>query len=465
MTKQTEKRIILLHILLLCISSGFNTHAQKQMFTGPTNFSDSVFDYSGRQFPISANFDSLVFKSTVLFFDSEFTLPVSFNKVRFENEVLFTDVNFQSGTKFSDALFEKEVEFTNAEFSSKNQNSMADFSNAEFKKPANFDNAKFYGFADFRYLKFNEVSFEKAEFRKGVDFLADTFFVNANFKEAVFDDIANFKFTVFKSDAIFKNAQFNGDVDFSSTVFSKRIDLSFVSKISDEIDLTMSVIPNNEPCSINLVGASIDKIRFRYKRFQLWFPEEKTNDAKSSLSLDYDLRASVYEAVLQKQKNSGFIESYEKLDKEYKEFKYTYSASNKSLVSWGEIQNWVDKHWWGYGYNKELIVINTIILYLLFSFLNVFFLEHMTRNVYNAEKINEYWDEAQSAGIKTFISSIPFSLFYTAQIFFGFKFDLEKLKYKENLSGWKIFNLVYFIIIFLSGLVCLAYLMNYVLTV
>lgn len=144
---------------------------------------------------------------------------------------------------------------------------------------------------------------------------------------------------------------------------------------------------------------------------------------------------------------------------------YTHSRSDNTKSGWGQLRNWIDKHWWGYGYSKELIVINSIILYLLFSFINTFFLKHLTTKVYKAEKINEYWEETKGSVAQIFIKSIPFSLFYTAQIFFGFKFDVDKLMYKENLQGWKIFNLVYFITIFLSGLICLAYLMNYVLTV
>ena len=131
-----------------------------------------------------------------------------------------------------------------------------------------------------------------------------------------------------------------------------------------------------------------------------------------------------------------------------------------------KILNWIDKNWWGYGYDKERIVWNTILIYLLLSLINTFWLKYLTTNVYTNQKIEELWVSRQSKNmVNKMFNSFWFSLFYTALIFFGLKFDLDKLKYKENLIGWKKLNLLYFFTIYLGGFVCLAYLANYIITI
>jgi hypothetical protein len=252
-------------------------------------------------------------------------------------------------------------------------------------------------------------------------------------------------------------AQFNDETHFLEDTLPKYLDFFYVNRIANEIDLTKSVInPKYDSCYINLTDAAIDKFRFRYKRFKLWFPSEDL--------IGYELKSNVYEELLLMQKREGFNQSYEILDKEYREFQYTDPEGDYSWF-WGQTLNWIDKNWWGYGYDKELIIRNVIIIYLLLSLINAFILKHLTVNVYIADNINEWRNETLGSRISKFFKSIPFSLFYTAQIFFGFKFDVDKLNYKENLQGWKIFNLIYFFIIYLGGFICLAYMANYIITV
>jgi hypothetical protein len=66
--------------------------------------------------------------------------------------------------------------------------------------------------------------------------------------------------------------------------------------------------------------------------------------------------------------------------------------------------------------------------------------------------------------IVIFLKRIPMSVFYTSIIFFVISIDLKKLKYKENLTGFKWLWLFYFGVIYISGLVCMGYLANFVLT-
>ena len=271
-----------------------------------------------------------------------------------------------------------------------------------------------------------------------------------------FPVIADFWYATFGKSLSFRSAKFLGETNFRGITLPHYLDFSQVTKIAHEIDLHKALSnPNYTTCNINLTDAAIEKFKFRYKRFTLWFPEED--------SIGYELIANVYEELLKIQKDRGYTQSFEKLDKEYKAFQYTHYESGKGL--WGHILNWVEKNWWDYGYGKELVVRNVILIFLIISLLNAFILKHLTRKVYMAPKISAWFDEVKGSRITVFFKTIPFSLFYTAQIFFGFKFDVENLNYRENLEGLKIFNLVYFISIFLSGIVCLAYLANYVITV
>ena len=75
----------------------------------------------------------------------------------------------------------------------------------------------------------------------------------------------------------------------------------------------------------------------------------------------YEIKANVYEELLANQKTEGSTQSYEILDKEYREFQYTDSESQYPQW-WGHTLNWIDKNWWGYGYDKELVIRNVLLI-------------------------------------------------------------------------------------------------------
>jgi Pentapeptide repeats (9 copies) len=390
-----------------------------------------------------------------LYSQEEIDTIVKYNTKKFDKDVGFFNKTFTAGANFDYKEFNSEFEISNSQFYDKENSNKASFSSSEFKGKVTLASVLFNTKTDFTYSIFNSiVLITNAKFNNVTKFTDAKFNDIVSFTGTEFNNETDFSNVIFGPKVFFNKAKINSDINFSNATLPEFLDFS-LTKISSEIDLTLSNTPTSGVCSINLVGASISSIRFRYKRFKLWFQEKDSSN--------YELKSSVYEALLNKQQSEGFTESYEKLDKEYKAFKYTDPGYKKG--KWGQLQNFIDKHWWGYGYNKELIVLNSILLYLIFSFFNSFILKHLTLKVYDSDKINEYWNETSGSKLTLFFKSIPFSLFYTAQIFFGYKFNMDKLKYKENLQGWKIFNLVYFITIHLSGLVCLAYLMNYILTV
>lgn len=471
-------------------------------FMFPADFEEARFtfksDFTRSQFDSTANFNKVKFNSLVSFCLADFSSDANFLGTEFKSVADFKGTKFISKAIFFAAKFESEVEFwrgkidLRADFASSRFYSTSVFYDIDFNANADFKWATFNDTAEFKLVNFAlRADFMETQFDSLVTFIETTFLSTAYFYKSVFDSKANFIMVQFDSTAYFsksmfnqtayfervrfnsetnfdwvqfdslacfKYSEFNSEVFINNTVLPEYLDLSHITKISNEIDLTTTIInPKYECCYINLTGSSIDKIRFRYNRFRLWFP--------SGDSIGYEFKANVYEQLLEKQKKEGFTQSYEALDKEYKEFQYIDSESRYSWII-GHSLNWINKKWWGYGYEKWRIIWNVFIIYLLFSFINVFILKHLITRVYVNQKIEKLRiSQTSNKWYNRVFNYFWYSLFYTAVIFFGVKFDMDKLKYEENLDGLKRLNLIYFFIIYLGGFVCLAYLANYIITV
>lgn len=426
-------------------TTGYKNH----VFRNKADFRHSTFmsrsDFSNANFDSVADFNFAYFNATADFTKTHFHSTAWFTKTHFDTKAGFIGAYFDSSADFNLANFSSTAYFIAAYFNGK-----TDFTKTHFHSTARFTEAHFHSTAEFLATRFDST----------VDFYATHFDRSANFKATHFNSTAVFWETRFDDTCSFKFAQFNDGVSFESDTLPEYLDFSNVTRIKNQIDLTRNIInPEYGICHINLTDASVEKFRFMYKGFRLWFPPSDT--------IDYEKKTNVYIQLLNVQKKEGFTESYEILDKEYKKLQYTdpdgpYSK-HKIL---GYALNWINKNWWGYGFNKELIITNVILILLLFSIINSFFLSHLTTHVYRNEKIKKMIDEQkQRSLLRRWFVSLPYSLFYTAIIFFSLKFDMEKLNYAENLNGWKIFNLAYFVLLYLGGLVCLAYLANYVITV
>jgi len=362
----------------------------------------------------------------------------NYNGVHFDTVANFYKTDFDSSANFIDTQFDSTADFGEAHF-----DSSANFRKARFTSAVNFTDAQFNSIAFFFDVKFNST----------VDFEETKFHLRANFVEANFDSTANFIEAQFDSIANFMGASFNSNSYFLFTKLPVYLDLSYVYNIREEIDLTESIINKKYGiCNINLINSNIDKIKFRYSRFKLFFPDYTEPEIKSN----------VYEKLLVKQNKEGFISSIEKLDKEYREFWYKEGGEYNKI--WGYFLNWINKTWWGYGYDKELIIVNTIFLFLFFFVINTFLFKHLVNKVYVIEKLQQWRQTISGSKIKIFFIQIPYSLFYTALIFFGLKFDLDQLKYQNNLKGIGIFSLLYFFVVYIAGLICLGYLANFIIT-
>ena len=408
-------------VTIALFSQNLQGNYEKHIFSDTANFSHSTFQ-------TKANFQQSVFFSSVNFQGVKFDSAVSFLSTEFHSNANFTFTQFISSSNFQNAIFDSAVIFLKTSFKSD-----VAFSIAKFKSIANFSDDEFDSLAVFSLAFFDSV---------------------AIFKNAKFNSKAEFIMTQFDKLANFENAKFYTGADFRKAKLPHILNLENSRIYDGELNLLDAIVnPDYNECKINLVNSDIEKIRLLYTDFELYLPD----------SINADIKSNVYERLLLNQQKNGYISSIEKLDKEYQMFKYLESGKYNKI--WGVFLNWVNKIWWDYGYNKILIIRNTLYLFIIFTVINSLFFKWIITNLYEMKKIVETRNLIQTKNkFYLFFRILPLSFFYTGIIFFGLKFDLNKLRYSENFQGLKFFNLIYFLLIYLSGLVCLGYLANYILS-
>jgi len=394
-------------------------------------------NYRFDHFKSKANFSRANFDSVANFRRSYFDLEADFYDAHFDSVAVFNGANFDSVADFNDANFDSEVYFTLAQFKSE-----ANFSRANFDSVADFIHTRFYSVADFFGAHFDsEADFGWAKFDSV-----------ANFSDAKFYSVADFFGVHFDSEVYFNGAHFDSEVYFQYAYLPQVLNFNKVEINGEIIDFTNSLVDSipDKRCRIYLYGTDISKLNLRYEMFKLMFED----------SIPFDLKSNVYEKLLKQTELLGYKKSYEILDKEYKEITYLEGFEKPKWF-----RNWLEKNWWGYGYNKELIIRNTILLFLFFSFTNCLLFSYISSNVYEIPRLLKTRNEIESKNkFLLYLKIFPIAAFYTGFIFFGLSFSIDKLKYSENLKGWRILNLIYFFTVYLVGIVCLGYLANYVLS-
>lgn len=202
----------------------------------------------------------------------------------------------------------------------------------------------------------------------------------------------------------------------------------------------------NRTIHLRIPSKDVDKIDFEYHNFKLYFRGDQT----------YDDKVGVYTALLESFKRKGYSSSYEKLDKEFQEFKFIESGKL------GDLTNWVVKNWWDYGYNKSLVFRNAIILNVLFFVINIFFFSKLINHGYNIRKfvlVNSSLEKKYATSrVRLVLAKIPYVFLYTSYIFWGLRLDIN------NLGIHKIGLFFYVLIQYVCGVICLAYLANLIIT-
>lgn len=366
--------------------------------------------------------------------------------------------------KFQGAFNLASSEVDNAEFNLSEFNKIGDFDSTQFNGRANIDNVTFNGLANFLRAQFkgranfggtvfkdecimegstfeSDALFFNCNFQGYADFINTKFLEQAHFSGAEFGSRAVFGSSVFAQEASFKGVKVLDDLTFSNTVFLDNLDFSNATNIKNRIDLT---VVNTDTIKdgmktrrgINLTNSDIAKFKIDYSLFYLEFDS----------SASYEYRSNVYQTLLNTFKNDGYTESYEILDKEYKDF--AYDKKNMWFI------RTLDKYWWDYGYAKQYIFYWTFGFLAWFTLCNFFLYPFLQREVY---KINHIETNFKSSKWKVG-QRLYYSLVYTSVLFFSISVKLDNLKYKHWLA------VAYIFLIYVLGIICLAYTANFVIT-
>ena len=354
-------------------------------------------------------------KDPLYFIAVEVKQPASFKSSTFRQMVYLDSVQFDKMTSFSSANFNEGTEVIGANFKD-----YCDFTSTIFTKGVDFTGTKFTQQTDFSGSNFlSTVDFSEVEFNKKISF---------------------------------NNLQFSpgSEIIFTGTFLPDTIDFSFnTQKINGGIDLTVAKFRDSgqvteKPRYIVLYKTDISQFHLDYIHFRLLVPDSvKSPDDTVKRKVSDDEKESMYEGLLNNFNLHGQKESYRKLDIEYRRFKF--------YKKWWTIPfYWIDLVWWNFGYNKELVFLWTMFLILLYSTINYPRLEYLNNNVYTVDKIPEDYSSISSP------RRYWYSFVYTAVLFFKFTLNTEKLKFNH------IGATIYILMIYTSGLVCLAYMANFI---
>ncbi len=349
------------------------------------------------------------------FISLEVKQPASFKSSTFQQMVFLDSVQFDKVASFSSAVFNEGTEAINSVF-----NDYSDFTSATFNKSVDFTGSKFKHQTDFSGSSFlNTIDFSDVEFGRKMSFTNLQFFP--------------------ETQLIFEGSFLPDTIDFSFNT----------QKINYEIDLTVAKFADSgqipeKPHYIILYKTDISRFRLDYIHFRLLVPDSiRSPEGNAPIRLTVDEKEAMYEGLLNNFNLHGQKESYRKLDIEYRRFKF--------YKKWWSVPfYWIDLVWWNFGYNKELVFLWTIFFAALFTSINYPRLKHLNDNVYTVDKIPE--DFTQISRPRKYW----YSFVYTAVIFFKVTMNTEKLKF-NHIGGT-----IYILLIYTTGLLCLAYMANFI---
>lgn len=313
----------------------------------------------------------------------------------------------------------------------------------------------------------------------------------ASFKKSIFEKQVhienssvdcNFDFSdcQFSRSLTFKNIEAGDkfDVIFNNSVLPDTIFLNTNTGIANEIDLTVANYNDSsrweryerdwnisdkdhfrnfrankyyKKIVLNFYRSDISKFHLEYPYFKLLLIDPENGE-----KLSKDETTAIFEALLKNFKDHGQLLSYELCDVDYKD----YIWHNRPLyIRWfGKIS----KAWNNYGYAKER-VFGWILLFLaVFTIITYRLFDPLSRDVYPISNIPKQpllkYVDLSPTGLKHFRNRLWYSFVYTAIVFFLFSMKVEKINYsKKDLVA-------YLMVVYTTGIVCLAYMANYVIT-
>lgn len=329
------------------------------------------------------------------------------------------------------------------------------FSNSTFTQKVRFSDAVFQDTTNFLNDSFQKkVSFSRATFQKQADFYNVVFQEKVNFFETAFRQEANFYKAVFKQTADFSRLRLtdSSSFNFGLCILPDTISFLDIYPIKKDIDLLVIAFDSSRfgdtgshrPYQINLYKSDISKFHLNYTYFRLLLKDFKGTD------LPRDEAISLYEQLLKNFKDRGQQESYRKLDIEYQQYKW---HTKDWYVRWFRI---VPDWWWQFGYAKQRVFGWTVFLLFLFTLLTLPMLPFLQKSIYPLEALSKarhpyyHWRR-----------QMWYSFVYTGTLFFKLTLKTEHIKFGSKPKH--IMGTLYVLLVYTLGVVCLAYMANFVL--
>jgi hypothetical protein len=377
----------------------------------------------GNKFKSSVDFGSSTLKENLIF---------TFNSLQDSSFVDFYNTNLPPIIDFSDnANIEHEIDFTLANFDSLNYYN---------EKNRSWHYVNVFG-SDIPKLKIDYSHFRLCFWNNSVEidldsisnlktivgpnytqyltFNGEKIGLKSKFSDAVYQNLLSnrlFKAYLFK---IFPSFRYGYSPGFTSTLFTS-------------VRAVFGIYPTfDNPATRSFVKMNL----------------EKYTDFSTPLA-DEDI-ISIYEQMIKKFALNGQKTSEKLLDVEYQDF---------------QNGNFILPHIWNcYGYHKEWIFYWTGIFLALFTVITFFKVDKLNSVVYRIENIptaasfQEIKRKKLIIQLKLIAIRIWLSFVYTSSIFFLFLLKIDKIKF----SYWR--GSVYLIIMYTTGIVCIAYLTSFVL--
>jgi len=300
-----------------------------------------------------------------------------------------------------------------------------------------FDSTIFSGLINFDSAHINSINLSIDSFANDISFVQTVVFQNPNFSHSIFRGNVNFcnfslnfghidfSYAKFYKTIYFRNLTLygdNADFVFDNAILPDTLDFSYNPRIRNEVDLTTANISQfiNSKEGFHYIfifHSDISKFHFNYQNFKLLFIDPLTH-----YSLSQEDRNFLYESLLKNFKDRGQLLDYKLLDIEYHQYQW---HSKSILYRWtGKIVELLDN----YGYDNERVFTWIFILLVIFTIINSFFLNKLTKNIYKLERIDIIYSpkSLKERGINFW-----YSLVYTTHVFFSPTIKLDNLNYKR----------------------------------
>ncbi len=240
-------------------------------------------------------------------------------------------------------------------------------------------------------------------------------------------------------------------LNFESTTFEKRVSLdscrtkviNFVNtKFGEEFVLNCLDPGIKGRIQIMVSNPDPEKLKIDFSKYKF----------AHRVGAGYDEISSPFLRYLEYLRGKGELENYRQLDLDFQDFKY-FQQHNIFLKALGYIQ----KYWWNFGYSKHYIFYWLFGSLFFLSIVNVRMVYKLNTDVYELENLSTFIRSSAVRYRRSLIVHWYVSFMYTAIIFLSLNVKMDRIKFEH--TGL----LLYFFFIYLFGIVCLAYLANYIL--